>query len=520
MLIRPTDKKSNPWHSRQVRPVPVADDCGSVAGRVAEAPSPAGAARSNVKPLAVDLDGTLLQSDVLLETAFAYLKREPHHCYRSFLWLLKGGKPHLKGRLASETDVDVCVLPYDRQIVDWLRAEKDSGRPLVLATATDERYASRIAAHLGLFDKTLATTDRVNLSSRNKRDALVREFGEKGFDYVGNSHDDLPIWKAADRAYVVNPAPGVEKRAKALGNVQKIFRTRPNAINAWRKALRLHQWLKNLLVFVPLAAAHSLTSVPLLTNGALAFVFFGLCASSVYLLNDLLDLEDDRHHPSKRRRPFAAGHLSIKAGLLVAPLLLLTAFVGALSLLPIEFAGVMAMYYFFTLSYSLGLKRIMIVDVVILAMLYTIRIVAGTAALQMQLTFWLLAFSMFIFLSLALVKRYAELREARSRGDTQEIRGRGYYPEDLQMISSLGAASGYLAVLVLALYIQDAATLHLYRRPELIWLACPLLLFWVSRTWLLTHRGKMHDDPVVFAVKDRVSLLVGAAFVSVFWLAA
>jgi 4-hydroxybenzoate polyprenyltransferase len=252
----------------------------------------------------------------------------------------------------------------------------------------------------------------------------------------------------------------------------------------------------------------------------MAFLFFGLCASSVYLLNDLLDLADDRYHHSKRNRPFAAGRLSIKSGLIACPILLVGAFAGALWLLPAQFSGALIVYYILTLAYSLSLKRRMVVDVIALAVLYTMRIIAGAAAFNLSLSFWMLAFSMFLFLSLALVKRYAELHDARSKGHTEKTPGRGYFPDDLQMISSLGAASGYLAVVVLALYIDDQANPDLYAYPHLIWLACPLLLFWTTRVWSLTHRGQMHEDPVVFAIRDRTSLVVGVLFSLVIWVAA
>jgi 4-hydroxybenzoate polyprenyltransferase len=257
-----------------------------------------------------------------------------------------------------------------------------------------------------------------------------------------------------------------------------------------------------------------------LLSGLIAFICFGLCASSVYVLNDLLDLEDDRHHRSKRLRPFASGQISIGAGLLAFPALLFAGLALAAWCLPLGFMIALLVYYVVTLSYSFVLKRYMAVDVVALAALYTMRIIAGVFAFESTPTFWMLAFSMFIFLSLALVKRYAELKEARDKGRVQKARGRGYYPGDLEMLASLGAASGYLSVMVLALYIQDQATTIMYRHPQIIWLACPLLLFWITRVWMLTHRGYMHDDPVVFAIKDRVSLCVGVLFAFVFWLAA
>lgn len=474
---------------------------------------------SNSVPLCIDLDGTLLRSDLLLETGMAFVRSQPLRLFRPFSWLAKG-KAALKEGLASATDIDVSVLPYDQAVIALIEAERSCGRTVVLATASYHTLAERIAEHLQLFDRVLASNAERNLSAHRKRDLLVEHYGEGGFDYAGNSHDDMPVWAAARHAYVVNPESGVERRARAQGNVERVILSTPPNVKDWLKALRLHQWMKNALIFVPLLAAHQLTNSLLLWQGILAFLFFGLCASSVYLLNDLLDLADDRHHHSKRNRPFAAGRLSIKSGLLVFPLLLIGAFAGALLLLPWQFSGVLAAYYILTLAYSLALKRQMVVDVIALAMLYTMRIIAGAAAFSLSLTFWILAFSMFMFLSLALVKRYAELCEARRKGDTEKTRGRGYYPDDLEMISSLGAASGYLAVMVLALYIHDQTTASMYTYPQAIWLACPLLLFWITRIWMLTHRGQMHDDPVVFAIRDRTSLVVGALFCLVFWVAA
>lgn len=250
-----------------------------------------------------------------------------------------------------------------------------------------------------------------------------------------------------------------------------------------------------------------------------AFVVFGLCASSVYVANDLLDLEDDRHHPRKRERPFASAELPVIAGIVAAPLLLATALIASAALLPRDFTLTLMAYFALTSAYSLMLKRVAIVDVIALGVLYTMRIIAGTFAIGLEPSFWLLAFSLFIFQSLALVKRYSELHDARARGNKGRTRGRGYYPSDLPILASLGTAAGSLAVLVLAFYIQDPQTANLYSRPALIWLACPLLLLWISRIWLITHRGNMHDDPIVFAVRDRVSLMIGAVFGLTFLLA-
>jgi 4-hydroxybenzoate polyprenyltransferase len=470
-------------------------------------------------PLVVDLDGTLLRSDLLLETTMAFVRSHPLQLFKLFGWLIHG-KAALKQGLALATQLDVTVLPYDPAVIELIETERAGGRMIILATAAHDSLARRIAEHLQLFDLVWASDAERNLSADNKRDVLVAHYGESGFDYMGNSRDDLSVWQASRKAIVVNPEAGVQSRAQAQGNVEQVIESNRASLKDWRKALRLHQWMKNALIFVPLLAAHQLNQPLQLLNGLLAFLFFGLCASSVYILNDLLDLTDDRHHQSKRNRPFACGRLSIRSGLVLVPLLLLGAFGGAALLLPWQFCAVLGAYYLLTLAYSLSLKRQMTLDVIVLAALYTSRILAGAAAFNLPLTFWILAFSMFMFLSLALVKRYAELREARLKDLKDKTRGRGYYPADLDMIASLGATSGHLAVMVLALYIHEGTTVALYSHPHVIWLACPLLLFWITRVWMLTHRGQMNDDPVVFAIRDRVSQLIGAMFALVFWIAA
>jgi 4-hydroxybenzoate polyprenyltransferase/phosphoglycolate phosphatase-like HAD superfamily hydrolase len=470
------------------------------------------------KPIVVDLDGTLIHSDILVESGFAFLRSFPQKFYQPLQWLSSGGKPALKAGLAEHVSIDVTTLPYNPQVIGWLQEMRAAGRAIVLATASHESFAHRIAEHLGLFDRVFASDASVNLSSHRKRERLVAEYGEKGFDYVGNSHDDIAVWQAADRAYVVNPHAGVIRAATRGDNIEQVFENRPPQPRVWAKALRLHQWLKNLLIFVPLLAGHHLGDLPLLGLTVLAFISFGLCASSVYLLNDLLDLEDDRHHPVKRRRPLAAGTLPLLWGMALCPILLVAAFAIAIALLPWRFNVVLLGYYVLTLAYSLALKRRVMVDVVTLAALYTTRIIAGAAAIGVHLTFWLLAFSMFFFLSLAFVKRYTELYSTLQAG-REKTRGRGYLSSDLSVVSSLGTSSGYISVLVLAMYIQDERTAALYRHPQYIWIACPVMLYWISRTWVIAHRGAMNDDPIVFAARDRISLLVVALCGLAFWLA-
>jgi 4-hydroxybenzoate polyprenyltransferase len=468
--------------------------------------------------LAVDLDGSLIQTDMLWESLTRLIATRPMKVFLLPLFALNG-RASLKAKLAELAMPDAGSIPYREDLLEWLRSEKALGRRIVLATASDQRMAQAVADHVGIFDEIIASDGKVNLKGELKRQALVSRFGERGFDYVGNDSSDLKVWPSARQAIVVSATSKLETQAAAVSIVGKVFRDAgPRKLALWARALRLHQWLKNLLVLVPLLAAHRLNEPGLLLSAVTAFFAFGLCASSVYLLNDLIDAQEDRHHRSKRHRPFASGRLPMSQGWLAVPIPLLMAAVLAISALPPAFAQTLAVYYALTLMYSLKLKRVLMLDVLALAGLYTLRIIAGAFAIGVPLSFWLLSFSMFIFMSLALIKRYTELLDARRRGVTT-MRGRGYHPGDLEMVASLGAAAGYLAVLVLALYIQDPTSLKLYRSPHWIWGACPILLFWVSRSWMLAHRGLVHDDPMIFAVKDRVSLVCGVLFLAVFAMA-
>lgn len=473
----------------------------------------------DAKPLVVDLDGTLVKTDLLFESANRYIAEYPLLLFRLLLWLLTG-KAMLKANLATACAIDPALLPYNESLVSWLRQERAKGRHLVLATASHQKQAAGIAAYLDLFDDVLATREGVNLKSHKKRDMLVERYGAGGYDYIGNEMADLPVWKSAACAYLVSDSGHLKDRIKREVNLVRVFsdQKRPFYISFIR-AIRPHQWVKNLLLFVPLVAAHRYQDDNGLFLTFLAFLVFGLTASAVYLLNDLIDVEDDRSHPRKKYRPFASGDLSLLQGWIAWPLLLTVAAITSYLLLPLGFSMVLVAYFLVTLGYSLRLKQGVIVDVIILAVLYTLRLVAGAAVINTPLSFWLLTFSMFLFLSLAFMKRFNELRMARERGRQGKLSGRGYAQDDLEVVSSMGTGSGYLAVLVLALYIQDRHTAELYATPEFIWLACPLLLYWISRVWLIAHRGNMHDDPVVFAIKDRSSWLVALLFVLVFTLA-
>lgn len=453
--------------------------------------------------LCVDLDGTLLKSDILYESLLALLSKNPLYLFLLPLWLLQG-KAALKHAIAARVELDPTQLPYDERVVSLLR--DTPARPRVLCTASNEKYAQAIAEHLGVFDLVLASSDSLNLSGHRKAQALAERFGERGFDYIGNASIDLEVWSRARRAWVVNGSHGLAARAARVCDVADHLPPPAGTLKTWIKAIRVHQWLKNLLVFLPLLASHRFFDAQAVIASVLAFVAFGLCASGVYVLNDLLDLPADRLHPRKRLRPFAAGRLPLLHGLFAAPLLTLAGFALALLVNPM-FALVLLGYYAMTLAYSLRLKRVVMVDVILLAGLYTVRIIGGAAAIGSGLSFWLLAFSMFVFLSLAMLKRYTELSIMLGAGQTKAS-GRGYEVDDLPLIQSFGAASGYLAVLVFALYINSPESLELYGRPQVLWLICPLLLYWISRLWIKSHRGMMDDDPVIFAVTDRISQIV------------
>jgi 4-hydroxybenzoate polyprenyltransferase/phosphoserine phosphatase len=456
--------------------------------------------------LCVDLDGTLIRSDLLLETFVLLLKRNPLYLLLVPLWLLRG-KSYLKAQIAARVELNPAALPYDREFVEWLRAEREAGRSIWLCTASSHRVADSVAKHLDLFDGVLASDEKVNLAGSAKGALLVQKFGARGFDYCGNEYRDLAVWRDARGAIVVSADGRLEKEAAKVTETVRVFPKRSRTLKAIFRALRPHQWAKNVLVAVPVVAAHRAGNPAELLAAFIGFSAFCLCASSVYLLNDLLDLEADRAHARKSKRPFAAGDLSLLAGLLLAPCLLVGA-IGLAALLPPKFWLVLGTYYVLTCAYSFSLKGKVLVDALALAGLYTLRIIGGSAAVAVPLSFWLLLFSVFLFLSLAFVKRFAEL-DALRRQNRLRAAGRGYHVEDLPLLQSLGTSAGYLSVLVLALYINSPDIQALYHEPKVIWTLCVLMLYWVSRVWMIAQRGQMHDDPVVFALKDKQSLAIG-----------
>lgn len=459
------------------------------------------------RPLCVDLDGTLLATDALWESLIILLKTRPLTFLILPIWILKG-KAFFKRQVAQRVVLNPSSLPFREDVLAFLRKEKSSGTEIILASASDQRVAEGIAHHLGIFSAVLGSDGRVNLSGRMKLQALEKYAGSKGFDYMGNAPDDLPLWKAAHRAILVHPSPRLLKRTRRSSSVHGILSPQMNRLSSFLKALRVHQWVKNALLFVPLLMAHKMTEIDLVLQAVYAFIAFSLCASSVYIVNDLLDLEADRQHPHKRFRPFAAGMLQIKTGVLLAPLLLGCAFAIAFLFVTPLFSASLALYLGLSTAYTFYLKKVLIVDVLLLAGLYTLRVLSGAFAVSVTISPWLLAFSMFLFLSLAILKRYSELRITQEHNQTHAW-GRSYAVGDIELLRSIGPTSGYLSVLVLALYINSKEVIPLYHYPAALWLIGPCLLYWLTRMWLLAHRGEMADDPLVFSVKDPQSYVVG-----------
>jgi 4-hydroxybenzoate polyprenyltransferase len=476
--------------------------------------------------LCVDLDGTLVKSDTLLDTVLVVARQKPLELVHIPGWIAEG-RAAFKRHLTNLVTLDVEYLPYNRPLLEYLRQQFGEGREIYLATAADRELAERIAAYLGIFTGVLASDGATNLAGGNKLAAFREKFGEN-FCYIGNARPDVELLVACVSPMVANPDKALRAGMKRTGTVAAMqFEDRGPLLRSWLKAIRLHQWAKNALLFVPLLLAHQWH---LRTFGAVitAFFSFGMCASATYIINDLLDLEADRRHPNKRRRPFAAGDLSAIAGVEMVCLLMVCAVALALALphifnalpgssvlaQPYAFLGWLGFYTAVTLSYSLYLKRKLLLDVFVLSGLYTVRIMAGSAATGIPMSPWLAGFAVFFFLSLAFVKRFSELEGLRERGGSV-TNGRGYFVSDLEQLRALGTGAMYAAVVVLSIYINNPDTNFLYAHPVRLWMVVPVLLLWLSQVWMLASRGEMHDDPVVFAITDKRSLLLGVLMAAV-----
>ncbi|MEL7182058.1 MAG: UbiA family prenyltransferase [Pseudomonadota bacterium] len=458
-------------------------------------------------PLIVDMDGTLSRIDTLHEALLGLISRRPAKLLSMIGWL-KGGKAAFKAKVNAEIALDPSLLPLREEVVDLITEARGEGRPVLLVSASHQDQVDGVATHTDLFDEAVGSDASRNLAGAEKAKWLIDRFGEGGFDYVGDSSADLKVWPHAREAICVGASATVRAQlASSHDNVRELDRAASPVASArvYLKAMRPHQWLKNMLVFVPMLAAHNFGAF---LPSLFAFASFCLAASSIYLINDMLDLEADRRHPRKRNRPLASGALPIKQGLIQSALLILGSLAFGLLVDPF-FMAVLIGYVGLTTVYSLVLKRKLMIDIWTLGALYTVRIIAGAAATGIPLSEWLLAFSMFLFLSLAAVKRQSELADLKIRGK-EETDGRGYRVSDLPILLGVVLSAGYASVLVLALYVSSATSTGLYSQPKFFWLVCPLLLYWISRATIISYRGEMDDDPIVFALKDRVSQIVFA----------
>ncbi len=462
-------------------------------------------------PLVVDLDGTLTPTDTLVESLVKVVKQSPLNLLRIPLWLLKG-RASFKEAIAAQTGIAAEYLPYREPLLDYLREEKAKGRQIVLATAAHHTIADGVAKHLGLFDQVLATETGHNLKGKAKLQAIQEKVGES-FVYAGDSQADVPIWKAAQAAVLVNVTSSMVETLRQGVRIEREFQGEVAGLSVWLRALRVHQWLKNLLLFVPLLTAFSFTDVGKLASMVLAFLAFSLAASATYMVNDLWDLENDRAHPRKRLRPFASAQLPILHGLAIAAATLLLAF-GLAFTVSTGFFLMLLLYLVLTSAYSWALKEYVLIDVLILSFLYTLRILAGSVAIGIATSSWLLAFSVFMFLSLALVKRCAELVSLGESG-AAATRGRDYRVTDLVVLWPLGVGAALSAVVVFGLFISAPETQGRYGTPQLLWLVAIGLIYWLARLWVKTSRGEMHDDPVVYAIKDRGSRVTLFAMIAV-----
>jgi 4-hydroxybenzoate polyprenyltransferase/phosphoserine phosphatase len=463
--------------------------------------------RSERVPLVVDLDGALIGSDLLVESAFAHLGRNLTGIGGLVAALFRG-KAALKTHIAAATEIDAANLPYDKEVLTLIREAREDGRPVHLASASNERYVRAVAEHLSLFDGWFASDDKENLSSSVKARRLSEAFGEHGFDYVGNDAADLAVWSVARRRIAVHPSSRVRSRLFALDPEAIVLTRSGNRLRTWVKLLRVHQWAKNALVFVPLLAVHRFDLLAF-CEAVAAFFAFSLAASGIYIVNDLVDLDADRRHPTKKHRPLATGKIQLLDAMVVAAILVATATLGAFAIAPL-FGAVLLGYLAMTTAYTFVLKRKMMVDVVALATLYTLRVIGGAAVIAVPISEWLLAFSMFMFTALALIKRYTELA-GQLDANLPDPTNRNYRKIDLDIVAALAAAAGFNAVTVFTLYLSSQTVRELYMRPQVLWLICPILMYWLGRALILAQRRLMDDDPILFAIKDRVSLAAAGA---------
>lgn len=467
-----------------------------------------------MKTLIIDLDHTLINSDLLYESIFKIIKKNPIYIVLIPFWLLRG-RSYLKHKMAENVRIDPSKLNYNQGVLDYMNKKINEGFDVYLVSASNEKFVKQIAEYIGRFKGYKGSTISHNLKGRRKAEYLNSKYAQ-GFIYVGDSKSDYAVWQYNSKAVPVGGRSFIKKVENKFEVEHSILSEKASSIQLFLKAIRVHQWAKNTLLFLPLLLSHKYSDISLLHSTIGAFFAFSFCASSVYVLNDLLDLDADRAHHRKKNRPFASGQLSLLIGMILVPNLLLLSAILALQV-TIDFQVTLLIYYFLTLAYSLKLKSLVLWDVMILAILFTLRIFAGAAATGIEISEWFLGFSIFFFLGLAFVKRVAELVHLKTIGQ-KAAEGRGYQVTDFTALTSIGISSGMISVLVFVLYLNSENVLSLYANTKYLWLIGVCLIFWISRIWLLTLRNQMHDDPVVFALKDKVSYFLGLVVAIIFYI--
>jgi 4-hydroxybenzoate polyprenyltransferase/phosphoserine phosphatase len=469
-------------------------------------------------PLYVDLDGTLIKTNTLHEAIIALMRTRPWYVFRLVYWLTRG-QAYLWHRLSQHISLNVALLPYRQEVLDYLERERCANRKIVLISGAHEAIVESVAHHLNVFDDYLGSNESIHLVAHHKLSAIAQHDGRKSFSYMGDSSDDICIWKSSLHAIVVGANQSFARKIQnVVENVGHIEVPHEPAYKTILRALRPHQWAKNILLFAAVFLGHKFNDLSLIINSAFGFVAFCLCGSAVYIINDLVDLEADRLHPKKRSRPFAAGDISAVTGILLSVLL----FLGALTVsvyLSLTFTVVLVAYFTLTLLYSFYLKEKLLIDVFLLGLLYTLRVWAGGVCTGIVISNWALAFFMCLFLSLALAKRYSELSDFAAANRGGPLYRRDYRVSDMQFLMSLGCSSALMSVVVVALYINSPDVTRYYRRPTLLWVVCPLLAFWLSRLWLIAARGNLDEDPVLYAIRDKLSYVLGVIIVVVVLLA-
>lgn len=459
------------------------------------------------RPLFIDLDGTLVSTDTLWESCLLFIKKHPLESWKLIQWLLLG-KAYFKDKVAERLMPHAELLPINDEILKIAEEANHTERDVYLITAANQRIADSVSKRFNIFTAAIGSSGGLNLSGKHKLRIIKNTVGNVEFDYIGNSKKDIPILEKSHTAIVYSSSKSLFKKLKKRNdNILNMNQGEGQKLKYWIKALRIYQWSKNILLFLALFMSHRILESDMFLKSIIAFFSFGFSASAVYILNDLFDLESDRQHPTKKERPFASGKLSVTNGITAIPILVILSFLLAIVFLPKLFTIVLIIYLLTTTSYSLYFKEILFVDVILLGTLYTLRIIAGGLATGIEVSSWLLGFSGFFFLSLAFMKRYTDLILFKNNSQ-EELFGRGYSVDDLDIVQKAGIASGFVSLLILALYITSEQVMVLYNRPLLMWLTIPIILYWLMCMWIETHRGKMTDDPIIYAVKDKNSYLV------------